>query len=492
MSTLLKPTQSSPFPLIGGYGEDIRSEVSPETTYNMYLSIPSDPKQPPVLLPTPGMRPIQTFSQGGVGRKQFTYKDQKYIYCVVSQFVYRLDASLNATVIGELKTNTGAVGIAANNAQQIIFVDGAGGWIYKENTGEWIDISLTQNFPLGCNSVGYLDGYFIAFYGDSPQFGLSELNDGTTWPLENIAAMQRKADIGVAVAVVKGLVLLMGTVSTETWFDAGGSLFPFARDNNALYEFGCAAVSSVAEGFDKLFWLVNDNNGVGGVMFSDGGFPQKVSTYEVDIKIGSIEDPTDAVGSVYKINGHIFYQLSFTSGNLTFLYDFTSNSWSILGFSNFDTDNQNYGDRHLLQSHAFFNNNHYCLSYNNPILYQLDQNYFKYDQENILRMRKTVRIVQPTLQNFRIVQIELLAIRGTATANGTDATPYVEMQASFDGGDNWTKPRQASLGKIGQTIGQTVFYECGIAQSFVFMFKCWNAVDFVLMGGSMKYTVLGP
>lgn len=492
MSNQLKPLQTAPFPLVGSYCEDLRQEVSPETTYNMYLSIPSDQKQPPVLLPTPGMRPIKKFSKGGIGRKQFTYKDQNYMYCVVAQYVYKVDKSLNITIIGELKTTTGPVGIAANNAHQIIFVDGSGGWIYKEDAGTWQDISNVTNFPIGCNSVGYLDGYFIAFYGNSPQFGLSELNDGTQWPLENIASMQRKADIGVAVAVVKGLVLLLGMVSTETWFDAGGALFPFARDNNALYEYGCAAVSSVAEGFDKLFWLIRDTNGVGGVLFTDGGVPQKVSTYEVDIKISNIQDPSDAVGEVYKINGHIFYQLSFTKGNITFLYDLTSNSWSILGASNFDTDDQDYGDRHLLQSHSYFNNKHYALCYKNDKLYQLDQSYFKYDQDNILRMRKTIRVVQPTLQFFRISQIELLLIRGTALANGTDSTPYIEMQVSFDGGENWTKPRKASMGKIGKTIGQTVFYECGISNSFVFMFKCWNAVDFVLMGGAMKYSVVGP
>lgn len=492
MATQLRQMQETAFPLVGGFGQDLRSQVSPENTYNMYVSIPSDPKQQPTLLPMPGLRPLQTFKFGGTGRKQFTYKNQQYMYSVVGQNVYRSDSSLNRIPIGELGSTAGIVGIAANNASEITFVDGAGGWVYDETTGVFTDISTVENFPIGCNSIGYLDGYLIAFYPNSPQFGLSDINDAMTWPIENIGQLNRKADYGVAVGVVKGLVLLMGYASTESWFDAGGALFPFARDNNALYEYGCAAVGSVAEGFDKLFWLARDANGVMGVMYSEGGMPQKVSTYEEDIKLANIANPSDAVGDVFKINGHIFYQLSFTEGNITFVFDFTSNSWALAGDSKFDTDTQTNGNRHLMQSHAYFNNTHYAVSYNNATLYQLDQNYYKYDQENILRLRKTFRFMHPTLKLMRVSQIDLLVIRGVGLQNGTDANPFVEMQVSFDGGQNWTKPRQAILGRIGVTQDRTIFYECGIAQSFVFMFKCWNAVDFVLMGGAMKYDVVSP
>lgn len=492
MATQLRQMQEINFPLVGGFSQDLRTEVSPENTYNMYVSIPSDPKQQPVLLPYPGSRPILTFSSGNEGRAQFTYRTQEFMYCVVSQFVYKVDQSLNCTIIGDLGSNSGYVGIAANNNQQIIFVDGTGGWVYEEKTGTWSNVSSVTNFPEGCTSIGFLDGYFCAFYPNSPQFILSDINDAFTWPVENIASMQRKSDVGIAVGVVKGLVLLMGTDSIETWFNSGGGLFPFSRDNNQLYEYGCAAVGSVAEGFDSLFWLGRDTNGVGGVMLSRGGMPQKVSTYEVEIKIGGLQNPEDGRGCVFKKDGHIFYQLSFTQDSITFLYDLTSNSWSLLGESDFDTDVESNGSRHLLQSHAYFNNTHYHLSYSNGKLYELDSNYYQFDDKNILRMRITHRFMHPALKLLRISMIELLVIRGVGLQNGTDANPYIEMQVSFDGGQIYTKPRQAFIGKIGKTIGQTVFYECGISQSFTFMFKTWNAVDAVIMGGSMKFDVVSP
>lgn len=504
MATQLRQMQEVNFPLVGGFNENLRSQVSPENTYNMYVSIPSDAKQPPSLLPTPGMRPIQTFINNGIGRAQFTFKTAKYMYCVVGSYVYQVNLTLNINPIGILGSDSGYVGITANNNNQIIFVDGAGGWVFNETTDIWTDISEVLNFPRGCKSIGYLDGYAMAFYPNSPQFGLSEINDFLIWPLENIGSMERKADIGVAVGVVKGLIFFMGTTSIETWFNAGAPLLPISRDNNALFEYGCAAVGSVVEGFDTLFWLGRDSNGVGGIMMSNGGQPIKISSYEIETKIATISDVSDATGQVFKKDGHIFYQLSFTKGNITILFDYTtwektygkiqdlSMSWSLLGFSDFDEKEQSNGSRHLMQSHAFFNNIHYALSYNNAKLYELDSTYHKYDDKNILRMRITHRFIHPTLKLLKVSSIGLLFIRGVGLQNGTDANPYVEMQVSFDGGQNWTKPRQAFLGKIGKSIGKTVFYECGISESFVFMFKCWNAVDIVLMGGAMKYDVIGP
>ncbi len=500
MSTKIIQLEESAFPLVGGFGQDLRTQVSPETTYNLYVSIPTDPKQQPALLPVPGLRPLQTFARGGFGRKQYTYGNQQNLYSVVGQQVYRADSSLNQIPIGVLGSTVGVVGVAANNGGQVTFVDGTGGWTYNETDGSWTDLKDVENFPIGCNSIGFLDGYLIAFYPMSRQFGLSDLNNVLVWPVENIGQLNRKADFGVAVGVVKGLVFMMGYSSTETWFDAGGALFPFARDNNALFEYGCAAPGSVSEGFDKLFWLGRDANGTMGVLMSEGGPPIKISTYEEDLKLSKITNPSDAVGDVFKINGHIFYQLSFTSGNITFLFDQTvfekvkdpGVSWSLLGDSKFDTDTETNGNRHLMQSHAYFNGTHYCLAYNNSKLYELDPNFYLYDDENILRMRKTFRFMHPSLKLMRINQIDLLVIRGVGLANGTDADPYVEMQVSFDGGQNWTKPRQAILGKIGETQERTIFYECGISQSFVFMFKCWNAIDFVLLAGAMKFSVVSP
>jgi len=500
MSAQLREMPEVPFPLVGGFGQDLRSQVNPEITYNMYISVGSAKDAVPVLLPTPGMRPILNFQSGAKGRAQFTYKNQEHMYCVVSQHVYRFDSSLNFTIIGNLSTKTGNVSIIANNANQVLFVDGVGGWVYTETTGVWTDISSVENFPAGCISLGYLDGYGIGFYGDSRQFGLSEINDFLTWPLANIGNISRKAGTGVAVGVIKGLVLFMGTTSTETWFNSGGALFPFSRDNNALYEYGCAAPGSVAEGFDRLFWLARDINGVGGVRLTNGGPPLKISTYEVDRQIGEISDPSDATGQIFKKDGHIFYQLSFTSGNITFLFDYTtfektqdlSLCWSLLGESDFDTDFQDHGSRHLMQSVAYFNNNHYTLSYSSGQLFILDSDYYQYDANNILRMRITKCFTHPALKVLRMAMIELLVIRGVGLQNGNDANPTIEMQVSFDRATTWTKARQANLGKIGKSHGQTIFYEMGIAQSFVFMFKCWNAVDSVIMGGSMKYAVVSP
>lgn len=504
MARQLRALQKANFALVGGFSQDLRTQVSPATTYNYYVSIPTDGKQPPVLLPNPGLRLSKTFDPGLVGRKQYVY--QNYMFCVVSQYVYRVDSALNYSKIGELGTNEGPVGISGNNNNEVIFVDGASGWIYNTITGAWTEIT-DSNFPIGCISIDYLDGYFITVDPDSNQIFLSELNDGFTWPVDNVGAMQRQPNaLGVGVAVIKGIVLFFSKTATEAWFDAGGQVFPLARDNNALYKFGCIATGSISENFDKLFWLGYDDGGTPGVLFCDGGTPVRVSTHEVEKQFSTYSDLSDAIGQVFEVNGYIFYQISFTNATWLFneevFYKDPSKAWSLLGDSDFDPKipGQINGSRHLMQSHAFFAGKNYVLAYNSPKLFEMDPFYDYYDDAPIMRMRISHKFFDPAHRLIRVAQFIPVMIMGVGNANNDaeqenstrgNANPIVELRVSYDGAENWSKPRQAVLGKMGKTQGRIIFYELGIAESFTFMLICWNAVDATILDAAMMIDVVG-
>src|SRR5580698_2608142 len=407
--------QRKDFPIVGSFHEDIVTKINAERTINMYeVDFPEGKKQS-YLHPTPGKLQIATFTGGAAGRASFVFgiASNIFTYFVVGATIYRMDTSLVPVVLAAnfFTTTTGYVAISANQSQ-VIFMDGIKCYLFNTTTNVGMD--NTANLPAGFAplDVDFMDGYFILISnstGQQNKFYISALNDGTMWAILDFALINSRPTVLNGVAVLKRRIFFFGLTKSEVWQDAGFADFPFRRDNNLLLEHGVIAINSIDEGFELMFYLSGDANGVGSIMMVYGTSPEPISTPQMDEKIQMFTNPSDAIGFVYKINGQIFYQISFQADNHTFVYNVNTKKWHEQQVLN--------GNRDTSVTHAFFDNKHFITTYNDSNLYQLSYAFLDNNGEKIKRTRICRTMSSPTYERIKYSRMQIDMLKGVGLIN---------------------------------------------------------------------------
>ena len=321
---------------------------------------------------------------------------------------------------------------------------------------------------------------------------------------------------------------------TEVWENAGiGTNLPFRRNNALLMEYGAASIGSVSVGFDKLFFLSQDRDGLGAVMEVMGTESIPVSTRALDFQLAQYaQGPgvSDATSLLIKENGLIFYRLNFTNANATYVYNVT--------LSNPQSDETKFwheeqilnGSRHPAQTHIFFGGSNYYGDYLNPNLYFVDPSYVTNDGESIKRTRIGKPYAPETYQRLRIDRFHLDLVQGSNTEQFADTFfpiltenvldiltesgsflvtedsslsdslisipdlhPRVFLSYSKDGGQSYGFRLNGQMGAIGQRTFRTVWRKLGTVprgQSFVPKIEFYAQVPFVVLGAAWTYEVM--
>lgn len=331
---------------------------------------------------------------------------------------------------------------------------------------------------------------------------------------------------------------------TEVWENAGQNIFgganlPFRRNNSLLMEYGTPAIGSIQVGFDEMFFLSQDKDGLGAVMKVAGTQAMPVSTNTLDYQLaqyaassvpaGSPSGTTgvsDARGILIKENGIIFYRLNFTINNHTFVYNDTMSDPSSDTTRRWHEEEVLNGDRHPAQTHAYYNGFNYYGSYTLPVMYQVDPNFSSNDGQPIRRARIGKPYCPETYQRIRVdrfhldllqgsieavdvgsIEIDLLAETGDTltTESGINilleisegisynAKPKVFLSVSKDGGQSFGPQLIGAMGKSGQRTFRTVWRKLGTiprGQSFTPYIQFYNEIPFVVLGAAWVYEVL--
>lgn len=315
---------------------------------------------------------------------------------------------------------------------------------------------------------------------------------------------------------------------TEVWENAGaGTNLPFRRNNSLLMEVGTPAIGSIATGFDRMFFLSQDKDGLGAVMGVAGTESQPVSNRALDFQLAQYaQDPTtgvaDARGVMIKENGIIFYRLNFTLANHTFVLNVTT---SEPGNPRWHEEEVLNHDRHPAQTHAFFKGVNYYGDYKRPIVYVVDDSFLTNNGEQIKRMRIGRQITPEGYNRLRIDRFQLDVIQGLTgnniffnqnllTEDSFDILtendiailldqsaqtiepgpqPSVWLTISKDGGQTYGFYFEATMGKIGERTYRTVWRKLGTTprgQGYVPKIEFFNVVPFVILGAAWDFEVL--
>ena len=311
---------------------------------------------------------------------------------------------------------------------------------------------------------------------------------------------------------------------TEIWENAGaGTNLPFRRNNSLLMEVGTPALGSISVGFDRMFFLAQDRDGLAGVMGTSGTEAVLLSNRALDFQLAqyAADPPTgvaDARGVLIKENGLIFYRLNFTLANHTFVYGATMSSAESQKWHEEEVLN---GDRHPAQTHAYFDGINYYGDYKSPKFYAVSDTTYTNDLEHIRRMRIGKQMTPEGYNRLRIdrfvldllqgqldietfVEIDLLTelsepittendidiVLEQEDAGSTGEQPVVYLSVSKDGGQTYGYEIQGFMGKLGERTYRTIWRKLGTTprgQGFTPKIEFFNSIPFVILGAAWDF-----
>lgn len=376
---------------------------------------------------------------------------------------------------------TGDPGTTSGN---LTYVTGTGtgpiafsSWI--SNTNAFLTLIVDPNW-LGANDVTFQDDYFIFNQPNTKKFYISDLN-AITFATTVISSKAGFPDNLIGLESLNRNLWLFGDVTTETWFNSGDATNPFQYIAGSLMQYGLAATFSLKKMTNTLFWLGKDATGQGVVFMANGPNAQRISTTAVELAIQSYSTISDAIAWAYQENGHNFYQITFPTGNATWVYDLSTGMWheraSLDSSGNFQRDRAN--------CYVFAFGNHIVGDYQNGNLYKQSLSTFTDNGAPLVRQRVTPHLSKDMVRIFyNTFQLDIEAGVGTDGTNQGNS-PQAMLQWSNDGGHTWSTEFLSMFGKIGATKGRAIWRRLGASRNRVFKVSISDPVKVVIMGAEV-------
>lgn len=449
---------------------------------NCYIEVDAtNQRAPSVLYGTPGTVLKLTLPTSPVRNG---IKQGQYTWWISGGTVYRVSSIYTYLAIGTIGTNTGELGIASNG-NQILIVDGVGGWIIDVAASTLTKIADPQ-FPNGVTRATYQDGYFIVTGDASQKFYINENPyDGANWNGLDFASAEGSPDNTIGVISDHRELWLFGNTSAEVWVNTGNADFPFQRSGNTFIEHGCAAAGTIAKADNTVFWLGTDDRGAGIVWRADGYTPVRISTNAIEYALGTYTTLSDAYAFAYQQEGHVFYVLIFPTANKTWVYDCASQTWHERVWLNPLTGSEN---RWRSSCHVFANEKHLVGDFQTGKIYALELSTYTDNGDAILRLRRTISEESGQLMMFYgSLQVDMETGVGTSTGQGQN--PVLMLRYSNNGGHTWSNQKTATVGNIGQYGARCKFNRLGSGRNRVWEISMTDPVKFAVMGAVAEIEV---
>lgn len=457
-------------PLLGGAYSARSVIANAQRCVNLYPEINPETSQAPVPVThyyTPGLTlratitpPLSSPIVRGLYR---TSKGN--LYAVVGGSIYYISSTWTVTFMGNIPAATTPVSFS-DNGTIVVMVTGAvsAGWWWNDGAVTFTAIS-DPNF-IGSATVQFLDGYFVFALAFTSQFYLSPYYWNGTSPFDptQIASKTGGSDPIVAVAVVRRELWLIGSLTSEVWYNTGAADFPFERQPGVFVEHGTAATYSVAAADVALFFLSQDRQGRGIVFRLNDYQTSRISTHAIEKEIQSYSTIADAIGFTYQQDGHTFYFLTFPTANRTWVYDMSTNQWHERVWTNPADSSEN---RHLANAMAFAYGYNVAGDWRNGRIYTMDLGVYTDNGDPIVRRRSFPHFVYG---GKRISYASFTADMEVGTELSVVGTPAVSLRWSDKRGATWGTPVTLDMrfGQTDQYYRSLLIRRLGIARDRVF------------------------
>ena len=210
--------------------------------------------------PTPGLTTLATAGVNG-WRGLFSASNGQ-LYGVCYNTLYAISSTWELTFIGTINSTSGTVSMV-DNGVYLFIVDGqiGNGWtVQLGNNQSFAPVDNSNDSTgdnggfYGSNQVNFVDGYLVFNRPDTNQWYISLDNQIQIDPVD-YASKDGYSDNLVGIGVARRYIYLFGEVTTEVWFNAGNTTFPFERLPGSFIQYGCAATNSIAQMDGDIYWV---------------------------------------------------------------------------------------------------------------------------------------------------------------------------------------------------------------------------------------------
>jgi hypothetical protein len=440
--------------------------------------------------PTPGLTRIATTPNGNPVRGEYTASNGD-LYVVSGGSLYYVALDFTFTELGAIVERNTPVAMADNGLCLVVCDGSAAGYVVDLSTRQFGQINDEAFF--GADRVDYCDTYFIFNRPGTNQWYISRsestfemLTTGGAFDPLDIVAKTGGADALITLIVKHREVWLIGTLTSEVWYNAGSADFAFAQLPGSFIDHGCVARYSVAKQDVSVFWLARDREGQGIVVSTEGYGLKRISTHAIEAEFRSYSVISDAIGFCFQQNGHAFYVLTFPTADKTWCYDLSAGEWHEWAW----LDGNGVLHRHRANSHTFAYGRNIVGDWQNGRLYALDPTVLTDDGAPVERL-----LTFPHLQgggNLVTYNRFILDAQAGADVSG-DALgpPDVTLRYSNARGATWSEPLIQTFGAQGEYDTQVSWYQLGCGRDYVFEVS-WSApVQAVINGAYVEAEVHG-
>lgn len=508
-------------PLIGGSYTTRSVIASAQRCINYYPE--GMPKHLQPVIPMthyqrPGLVPTANIGTGPI-RGLFQLSDGSG-WCVSGSQLFRVNTNWTGTFIGNITAGRTNPVSMTDNSKMWMLVDGSTtGWQGNLADNSFATVTDPEGLTfLGADRVDYIDGFIVFNQPGTRKFG-STLQDldikfASTAPPDSfpsiwVATKNGWPDLISTLIVCRHEILLIGTLKSEVWYDAGNALFPFAPVPGAYIEYGTIAKYSVATQEADCYWLSRNLQGQGVVNRFRNYVTTRISNHALEFAIREMQrtvGTSDAIGFTYQMDGHFFYVLTFPAGDQTWVYDAsiddTTQAWHQEACANADGSLH----RHRARCAAVLNNTNVVGDHTNNTIYRLDLNVYVDTIDGAVRPLTCIRSfphigharlqgsgqsVQLDGRRVQFARFELDLESGTAALNVDGSPAQVILRWSDDRGKTWGSDVLQSAGEPGAFRTYPQWLGLGMARDRVFEISHSIAGPAALQGAFVDAEVAG-
>lgn len=325
--------------------------------------------------------------------------------------------------------------------------------------------------------LDYFTSFFVVCNATTIQVSASF--NGLNW--NGAATGQREfgTDNIVSLIALPPTLWVLGTVTTEPWYNNGVSVFPLGPIPSVFVDYGLAAQNSITRFDNSVIWLAKNRYGQRIVVEASAQYiPLRVSTHAVEASLNACTSVTDFTGYSYQEEGHTFFVLTSPANQLTFVYDAGEKTWHRRAYKN--PVNGNW-DAQLVWNHIPAFGGHWVGDRRNGNIYQQSLNLFSDNGDPLVFLRRFPHMVKEQQRIYYPgLQIDCQMGVGLQTGQGSD--PQLMLRWSDDGGETYSNTYGRSLGKAGKYSQRAIWRRLGRGRNRVFELSISDPVQRTILG----------
>ena len=238
-------------------------------------------------------------------------------------------------------------------------------------------------------ACAYIQTYFLVLPANSRQFHYSRQFNGLEWDALDVAQKANTPDVLRGLVVHDDVVRLIGSRTTETWYNSGDVLSPFAPAQGQIIDAGMGPLEATQfVGWALIVLGSSQDGGAGEAWALTGQDVPVITPAGVSRAWGDYDITSDAYAYTYREAGRWFYVVSFPTAKKTWVYDHTTKMWHRRSHLTAAGE-----EHHLARCHAVaFGGKHYVGSRLDGTVYEQSLKFFDDAGAAIRRVRRAPHV----------------------------------------------------------------------------------------------------